>query len=147
MSDIGNLALRLIKERKNSTKIYREQGFKDGIKDAFKLSYNDFYCIQSFNGTAQSKELFSMCASSQRKENIKKEPDKKFEEMMEDDDNFIYRFRDHMDVYCRGWVDGVLEIWNKIKDNLDVDQIYFIRGPNLGKSDDNSAGGSEINQK
>jgi hypothetical protein len=147
MSDIGNLALRLIKERENSTKRYRKQGSKDGIVDAFKLSYYDFYRIQWFNGTAQAEDLFSMCASSQRKENVKKEDERQFDEMIESDDQFIYRLRDHMDVYCRGWADGVLEIWNKIKDKLDVEQICFIRGPNFGKSDVNSAGGSEINQK
>ena len=95
MSDIGNLALRLIKERENSTKIFRKQGFKDGIEDAYKLSYYDFYRIQGLNDIAPGEDLFSMCASSQRKENVKKEDERQFDEMIESDDQ-LYRLRDHM---------------------------------------------------
>jgi len=113
-SDLDGLINRLRKEKAAHVAVYRETGFKDGMKDAFKLSYEDFAEFDIVEGAYTFRDLFSMLGSE--------ETQLKFEEgseLWQDHLNYPeIDFQMHEDEYLSGWVSGVSHVWDEVKKKL-----------------------------
>ncbi len=117
MPDIENLAVRLRKEREDTGQVFKEEGFKDGIKDAYKMGFEEIYTLQLHQDAESPKELFDWYASKQTKEKVERQSHEEGEKIEADFGPFL-GFDDIRDLYSRGWLDGVLHTWNQVKDKL-----------------------------
>ena len=117
MQNIENLALRLKNERKVFGKPVWEIGFKHGIEDAYIMSFEDIYLISKHIGLATSEDFFETYSSSERKKKITNSPEEESGELM--DEIFPFSgYKDAFDIYCEGWAEGVIHVWNQVTDKL-----------------------------
>ena len=142
--DINELITRLKAEKAGYVKIYQDEGFKDGLKEAYQLSYDSFLFIRDYQDYEDIEIVFGNIAS--------KKSTTKFEALIEGkytivdtsingfqheiDEAFAkgsyifdvkgyprYQYENedfyqNKDVYLRGWLDGVLYVWNQAKDKI-----------------------------
>lgn len=117
ISDIDKLVKRLRKERMTFAGDFYDLGNKDGIRDAYQMSFEDFHHISLYMDAWSPGKLFDWGASSISKKRV---ADKDFPGGQIQD----FEVDDFMDVYFEGWLGGVLEIWSRIKDNLSMGSGY-----------------------
>jgi hypothetical protein len=88
------LIKRLRMEKEESIEAWKETGFTDGKQDAQELSYDDFQMLENDSEIPQE-------TCDWVKEN-----------------HFKYYERPHEESYFEGWIEGVLSVWNDIKDEV-----------------------------
>jgi hypothetical protein len=138
MQDIEKLMLRLKKEKEDAEKedaakvkvveedpyeIAEKKGFLAGIEDAYKMKYTEFLEFLDFLNVYTPYHLLGCYASRQTKEKLNTLQDYvyfngencgEFFELTDAQFNALAN-----DIFCEGWTDGVLHIWNQVKDKLD----------------------------
>lgn len=90
------LIKRLRMEREEAIKEWRETGFADGRKDAEELSYDDFRMLENDSGIPEETRDWV-------KEN-----------------RFEYYERLDEKSYFEGWIEGALNVWAEIKDQVEA---------------------------
>ena len=142
--NMNELITRLKAEKAEYVKIYQDEGFKDGLKEAYKLSYDSFLFVKDYQDYEDLEIVFGNIAN--------KESIGKFEALIKgkyvivDTSNngfqrtidealakghYIFDvkgypkyqyenedFDQNKDVYLQGWIDGVLYVWNQAKDKI-----------------------------
>ena len=95
-NDLNSLVIRLKTERKMAGEKFKRDGFSDGTKDAYRMSFEDIYFIYLHQDAMKLEELFEWGAT--------KETRKKIAEKI--DYSPFLDFEEISDFYFKGWVDA-----------------------------------------
>lgn len=115
IKEIETVVARLKKERRQYGSYWEQEGFKDGVRDAHKMSYEDLMMTEMYQDEWSPAENFNWGANRESKDSIKNRSEPPADA---DTGSFTPYFYDFEDVYFLGWVIGVLHVWKKLKDHL-----------------------------
>ena len=144
--DMNELTTRLKAEKAEYVKIYQDEGFKDGLKEAYKLSYDSFLFVEDyqdynyenleniFYNVANKESIGKFEALIKGKYVIVDTSNNGFQRKIDEvlaEGSYIFDvkgypkhqyenedFDQNKDVYLRGWIDGVLHVWYQAKDKI-----------------------------
>ena len=88
------LIKRLRMEKEESAKAWKETGFTDGQKDAQELSYDDFQMLENKGAISEETREWVI------------------------ENHFKYYENLNEESYFEGWIEGALNLWNEIKDEV-----------------------------
>lgn len=142
--DMNELITRLKAEKAEYVKIYQDEGFKDGLKEAYKLSYDSFLFVQDYQDYEDLETVFGNIANKESMDKFEALINGKyvivdtsnngFQRKIDDalaEGSYIFDvkgypkyqyenedFDQNKDVYLRGWIDGVRHVWYQAKDKI-----------------------------
>ena len=88
------LIKRLRMEKEESAKAWKETGFTDSQKDAQELSYDDFQMLENKGEISEETREWVI------------------------ENHFKYYENLNEESYFEGWIEGALNLWNEIKDEV-----------------------------
>jgi hypothetical protein len=112
--DIEQLAIVFKEERKEYSQKFYEEGFRDGMKDAFKTDY-EWMCQVAYRRDAPPEEVFEIGASKDTDEKL---ANNAFETADMTDDGYL--LDDAHDFYVEGWVAGFIDVWYRVCAKLSI---------------------------
>jgi hypothetical protein len=118
--DIDRLAIVFKQEREACGQNFREEGFRDGMKDAFKTDYHSM-CDLWMRSEAgdHPEELFNLGASRDTSEKVESN-----NVGIDEDgvflDHFSLPFDEFSNFYYAGWVAGFLDVWERVCTKLSI---------------------------
>lgn len=115
ISDKEKLILRLRKEREEFAQEYKKVGFADGLKDAANMHFDSFRQAWLYMDAYTPEYIFGLFAGQ---ENLKKVAQDSLPEITDHDIGPFVTFDNFRDLYFDGWLDGVLTVWEEVKDEL-----------------------------
>jgi hypothetical protein len=115
--DIEKLAMVFREERKESNRKFFEEGFKDGIKDAFRMSYEEMSHI-AYAQDDSPETVFEAGAGKDSSEKFKNGE-------FETETSLIigYAEDDARDFYVQGWVAGFVDVWDRVRAKLSIHEF------------------------
>jgi len=125
-SDMESLVARLKEESLRYSKKFEEKGFECGVKDAYRLSLDNFCEIQYFREADYLGELQNILSEDARYQDMfayaSEETKKILEKIDSYDDNewgLHAMFKQQPDdFFITGWLNGVTYIWDKVRDKV-----------------------------
>jgi post-segregation antitoxin (ccd killing protein) len=118
-ADIEKLAVVFQKEREAYGRDFWEEGFRDGMKDAFTTGYHSMYEIWMRSQTSYPPEdIFDLGASEHTHEKVERrnvgiEDGVHHEHASLDFDEFSH-------FYYEGWIAGFLDVWKRVCTKLSI---------------------------
>jgi hypothetical protein len=100
VNDMDKIIERLRLEKVEHDKIYRNDGYKEGLDDAKSMSYEEFVQVVQSNVDIYETLVWGNWLGA------------KIEDLEHDDAAFV------RESYLEGWLEGVNEFWENIKDAL-----------------------------
>jgi len=102
---------KLRKQKEELTESYRQEGIKAGIENARSgdMDYSDFVAIEEAGNALGAYEYPQQALDEAVFDDWLREP---IDDAEKDDRTFS------RDAYIRGWVEGVMEVWNEVKDEI-----------------------------
>lgn len=142
--DMNELIIRLKAEKAEYVKIYKDEGFKDGLKEAYKLSYDSFIFVEDYQDYEDLETVFGNIANKESMDKFEALINGKyvivdtsnngFQRKIDDalaEGYYIFDvkgypkyqyenedFNQNKNVYLRGWIDGVLHVWCQVEDKI-----------------------------
>ena len=114
--DIEQLAIVFKEERKEYSRAFFEEGFRDGIKDACKTDYM-WMCHVAYGQDEPPEDVFEAGASKDTSEKFENDA---FETTDNDYTRVGYVQDDARDFYVQGWVAGFIDVWQRVCTKLSI---------------------------
>ena len=111
--DIEKLVIVFKHEREENSRAFFEEGFRDGMKDTFKMDY-EWMCHVAYEQDGPPEEVFELGAS---KDTAEKLAHNAFETT---GPGFGYALDDARAFYVEGWVDGFQDVWKRVCTKLAI---------------------------
>ena len=112
--EIDKLAVSFNKEREEYGRKFREEGFRDGTRDAFSCDFQWMYSI-SMHQDAETPE--KLCEMGATRETIEKVENQK----LETDLDFFICFDHIKGFYFKGWLEGFLDVWERVTQKMSLE--------------------------
>ena len=115
--EIDKLAISFKKEREEYGQTFREEGFKDGTRDAFKCDFQWMYTIWTHRDAVPPKELFERGSTKESREKVENE-------QLETNLDFFISFEHVKDLYFKGWCEGFIDVWKRVSKKMNLEDHY-----------------------
>jgi hypothetical protein len=119
--DSEQLVKRLCQEKQDLLEQVREQGFNFGVKSAASLCYNEFHRIESLSlaevnvDSEAFAEMWELL-DSRRYHNEMRLDEGELSHLLPSD-------HENKAVFVISWMEGVLSVWNLIKEQVDDEEL------------------------
>lgn len=115
--DIDRLAIAFERERMQYGQAFREEGFRDGTNDGLACDFQWMYTIWTHRDAEPPEKLFEMAATKETTEKVQNE-------QLETDLDFFICFDHVKDLYFKGWLDGFLDVWDRVAEKMNLKDHY-----------------------
>lgn len=120
-SDVEKLVERLRLERKALETQFKEKGYQVGIQSAQHLSYQEFQRIEGVNRIGMNLDEDSFAHLCTWLESHGYYDDAKL--IDEEFRNLLSLSEQNQVAFVKGWMEAVLSVWNKIKDQVNAEDF------------------------
>ncbi len=115
--EIDRLAGSFKKEREEYGQAFREEGFKDGTRDAFRCDFQWMYTIWTHRDAESPEKLCEMGSTKDTREKVENE-------QLETGLDFFLCFDHVKDLYFKGWLEGFLDVWERVSQKMNLGDHY-----------------------
>lgn len=115
--EIDILAVSFKKEREGYGQAFREEGFKDGTRDGFRCDFQWMYTIWTHRDAESPEKLCEMGSTKETREKVENE-------QLETDLDFFLWFDHVKDLYFKGWLEGFLDVWERVSQKMNLEDHY-----------------------
>jgi len=112
--EIDKLAVSFNKEREEYGQKFKEEGFKDGTRDAFSCDFQWMYTIWTHRDAETPEKLYEMGATKETTEKVENEK-------LDTDLDFFICFDHVKDLYFKGWLEGFLDVWDRVAQKMSIE--------------------------